>query len=73
MTTMGALHWVYLPEILNDTQFGLIATCHYLNGIEVSVVTEFMLNAWMPQGMYLFYGVVTCLGTAFFVSFVKET
>ena len=48
INSIGSLHWVYLPEFLNDTQFGFIATCHFINGIEISLVTEFMVNSWKP-------------------------
>jgi hypothetical protein len=45
-TTIAPTHWVYLPEILSDAQFGFVATFHYINGVELSLVTEFMIKKW---------------------------
>ena len=70
---MGAAHWVYVTEILSDIQFGFVSTVHYLNGVEVSVATEYMLNSWLPQGTFLFYGIITLIGFFTVFLFVKET
>lgn len=70
---VGALHWLYLPEFLSDTQFGFVLTCHYSCGILIALSTEWMVKVFSPQGMVLFYGVVTSLGFFYMLLFLKET
>jgi hypothetical protein len=41
---IGGVHWVYLPEILNDAQFGWVSTVHYSGGIFVAVSTEYLIK-----------------------------
>ena len=71
--TMHAAHWIYLPEILSDQQWGFILMIHYLNGIELSLTTEYMLHYLKPSGTFLFYGIVCTLGIFWFVCVIKET
>jgi hypothetical protein len=70
---MHAVHWIYLPEVLNDTQFGFIATMHYIGGMEVAIVTEFMVKWWKAEGTFLFLSLITFVGSTFFIFIVKET
>lgn len=63
--SMGPIHWFYLPEVLTDVQFGFVATTHYMNGVEISLVSEYMLRYMTPAGMFLFYAIVTTFGTYF--------
>jgi Na+/H+ antiporter NhaD/arsenite permease-like protein len=72
-TTMSALHWIYLPEVLNDTQFGFCATIHYSNAIVLSLATEYMIKYLKPQGTFVYFGMVTVAGSLFFKYIVKET
>ena len=69
----GSTHWVYLPEILTDAQFGFVATFHYCNGVELSLVTEYMIKGWKTQGTFLFYSLFTLSGVFWFYYVVKET
>ena len=71
--TMNAVHWVYVPEILSDTQFGFVATIHYLNGVELALVSEYMIEYMRPEGTFLFYASITFIGLFFFMYLVKET
>ena len=71
--TVGAIHWVYIPEICSDIQFGFIATVHYLNGIEVSLVSEWMFKYMTPAGTFLFYFTITFTGFFLMIKYVKET
>ena len=52
--TMNAVHWVYVPEILSDQQWGFVATIHYLNGVELALVSEYMIEYMRPEGTFLF-------------------
>ena len=71
--TIGPIHWVILPEITSDQQFALAATFHYINGIELSLVTEYMVEYLGPAGNFLFYGIATFLGAFFYIFILKET
>ena len=70
---MNAAHWVYVPEILSDQQWGFVATVHYAQGIELSIVTEYMIEYIKPEGTFLFYSCICFLGIFWFVYVVKET
>ena len=67
------LVWIYIPEVTNDEQTGFASTVFYLNGVELSLVTEYMLESWRPQGMFLFYSVITFTGVFFIILGIKET
>ena len=71
--TMNAAHWVYVPEILSDQQWGFVATVHYAQGIELSIVSEYMIEYMKPEGTFLFYSFICFLGIFWFVFVVKET
>lgn len=72
-TTMGPIHWFYLPEVLNDAQFGFVATFHYSNGIEISMISEYMLKYMKAWGMFLYYAIMTTIGFFFMKFVIKET
>jgi hypothetical protein len=72
-STLGAVHWVYLPEILNDIQFGFVATIHYVNGVEVALTTEWFIKLLSPAGTFLFYGIITYMGFVFYLFYIRET
>jgi hypothetical protein len=71
--TVGPVHWVYLPEVLNDTQFGFIATVHYLNAVEIALTTEWLIKAFTPAGVFVIYTIITSLGFVFMWVFLRET
>ena len=71
--SMAGVHWVYLPEILTDQQFGVVLTCHYMNGVELSLVTEYMIEYLKPMGLFLWYCATNFLGTFYMIFIVKET
>lgn len=70
---MAPTHWVYLPEILTDAQFGFVATLHYCNGVELSLVTEYMVKHWGTQGLFLYHSLITFTGIFWFKYVVRET
>jgi hypothetical protein len=70
---MAGVHWVYLPEVLTDQQIGTVFFFHYMNGVELSIVTEYLIEYIRPHGTILYHAIITFLGL-FFVTFViKET
>jgi len=71
--TIGPVHWVYLPEVLNDSQFGFICTVHYLNAVEIALATEWMIDVFSPAGVFLLYTVITSFGFVFMWFMVRET
>ena len=71
--TVGATLWIYVPEILNDKQFGFAMTFHYCQAVEISASTEYLLYKLRPQGMFLFYSSINFLGFLFFYTYLKET
>ena len=72
-STMGPTHWIYIPEILTDAQFGFVVTIHYLNGVEIGLSTEYLIEIMAPSGTFLMFAVITLLGGVFMHLFVKET
>ena len=38
--TVSGLHWLYIPEILSDVQFGFVASFHYSNGIIIAMISD---------------------------------
>mmetsp|Transcript_18127 Transcript_18127/g.30966 ORF Transcript_18127/g.30966 Transcript_18127/m.30966 type:complete len:203 (+) Transcript_18127:1058-1666(+) len=71
--TIGVVHWIYIPEFLNDVQFGFVCTFHYLNGVEISIVTEYLFNGLGLGGTFIFYGLISFAGIFFFIWNLKET
>lgn len=71
--SIGGLHWIYIPEILTDVQFGFVASFHYFNGVEIAFASEWMIKYLEPDGLFLFYCIITSLGFVFMVFFLKET
>ena len=72
-TTINPVHWIYLPEVLSDVQWGFVLTVHYLGNVEIALVSEYMFEYWRPEGTFLFYSLITLLGTFFYTYCVKET
>ena len=62
--TVGGIHWIYIPEITTDIQFGFVAAVHYLNGVLISMVSESMFKYMRPEGTFLYY---TLISLAFFI------
>lgn len=71
--TVGPVHWVYLPEVTSDAQFGFIVTINYLCSMAVSVLTEYMFEYLRPQGTFIVFALLTALGVPFMNFCVKET
>lgn len=40
--------WIYVPEILNDAQYGFALTFHYIQAVEISALTESMMFTLRP-------------------------
>ena len=57
--TVGGIHWIYIPEITTDIQFGFVASVHYLNGVLISVVSESMFKYLRPEGTFLYYTLIS--------------
>jgi MFS family permease len=72
-STMGPTHWIYIPEICTDAQFGFVATIHYLNGVEIGLTTEYMIEYFKPEGTFLLFAIITLLGAIFMQTVVIET
>lgn len=71
--TLAPIHWIYLPEVLNDTQMGIVLGTHYMVSLIFSITSEYMIEYMTPQGAFLLFGLMTT-GTIFFVWFcMKET
>lgn len=71
--TYGPIFWLLLPEVLNDQQFGLCATIHYANGIEISMVTEYMVRYLTVPGVFAFYGSMCTIAFLVIHIWFKET
>ena len=71
--TIGGLHWLYIPEITSDVQFGFVATFHYSNGIIIATISEWMFKYMRPEGTFLFHCIMTSLGFIFMYFFLQET
>ena len=71
--SVEGLHWIYIPEILSDTQFGFVASFHYVNGVVISVVSEPMFKYLRPEGTFLFFCAVSSLGFIFMYFHLLET
>ena len=71
--TMAGVHWVYIPEILNDSQFGFVMTVHFANGIEIALVSEYLFQYLGTAGTFFMFSVVNLFGFLFVYFFIKET
>ena len=71
--TIGATFWLYVPEILNDEQFGFAMTFHYCQAVEISASTEYLLFKLSPQGLFLFYSLINFVAFLFFFTYLKDT
>lgn len=65
--------WIYVPEILNDAQYGFALTFHYIQAVEISAVTESMMFSLRPEGTFLFYSLLNFFVFSFFFIYLKET
>jgi len=70
---LAGVHWVYIPEITNDTQFGFVATIHYSAAVWLSATMEYQMAFMSAAGTFLYFAVVNFLGFLFLSRFVKET
>lgn len=50
-----------------------MASFHYFNGVEIAFASEWMIKYLEPDGLFLFYCIITALGFVFMVFFLKET
>jgi hypothetical protein len=69
----GAIHWIYLSEVLQDQQFGFVIAVHYFLGMLISVSTEYMIEFMGIDGMFILFGFVTFAGIAGVCCIIKET
>ena len=44
-----------------------------MNGVEISLMSEWMFKHMHPSGTFLFYAIVSSLGFLFMKAFVRET
>ena len=70
---LGGTHWVYIPEVLNDAQFGFVLTFHYSNAILISLTLEYMIKYLGVQGTFLYFSFINFLGFCFIWAFLRET
>ena len=70
---LAGVHWVYIPEITNDTQFGFVATIHYSAAVWLSATMEYQMAFMSAGGTFLYFAIVNFLGFLFLSRFVKET
>ena len=70
---LAGVHWVYIPEISNDNQFGLIATVHYSTAVYLSATLEYELEYFSPQGTMFFFAICNLAAFLFCTVLVKET
>ena len=71
--TVGGIHWVYLPEICSDVQFGFISTTHYTGGVVISLSTEYMMKKMTPGGTFMCFSLLTFTNFLLMLKFAKET
>ena len=50
-----------------------MATVHYTNNIELSIVTEYMIEYLKTDGTFLFYTTISFFGIFFYIFVLKET
>ena len=62
---MAGMHWLYLSEILKDSQFGFVSTVHYSNGILIAMTTEYFVNGLGSAGTFLYYALMNLAGVGF--------
>uniref|UniRef100_A0A7S3CSS7 Uncharacterized protein n=1 Tax=Strombidium rassoulzadegani TaxID=1082188 RepID=A0A7S3CSS7_9SPIT len=67
------VHWIYLPEILSDAQFGFVCMINYLNGVEFTLATEYFIKFLTLEGTFLLHASITLTGVFFMIFVVKET
>ena len=72
-STIGALHWIYLPEILTDAQFAFVSSIYYLNGVEIALCSEEMIHHLHPDGVFFFYFIISALGLIWMYTYLKDT
>lgn len=71
--SIAGLHWIYIPEILSDAQFGFVASFHYFNGVIVSLISEPMFKYLRPEGTFAIFSLCSFCGWIFMFFHVKET
>ena len=62
-----------IPEILSDIQLGFVTTVHYIGGVEISLVSEWMIDTLKPTGLILFYSIFNVFACLMVIIFMRET
>ena len=70
---IGTVHWLYVGEVLNDKQLGLVATLHYAQGAIIAMVTEYLIKWLDTTGLFVLLGLISVLYFSFLQKFFKET
>ena len=70
---LAGVHWVYIPEITNDTQFGFAATIHYSTAVWLSATMEYQMKFMSAAGTFLYFAAINFAAFFFMVRYVKET
>ena len=72
-TSVGPVHWIFVPEICNDAQLGFVMTMNYTNGILIGMFSESITDRLGPTGGFAIFATVSLIGAIFIFIFVKET
>ena len=70
---LAGVHWVYIPEITNDTQFGFVTTIHYSAAVLISGTVEYQIEFMTVAGTFMYFAGINFLGFLFLSKYVKET
>lgn len=65
--------WIYLPEVLNDSQMGVVASTFYANGVLLSILQEYLLAFFGVAGLFFLFASTQFFGIFFMKFYMKET
>ena len=71
--SIAGLFWIYLAEVCTDQQMGFVTLILYLGGVELSLITEYLVHWLQPEGMILLFAGFSGVGCIFLCMFLKET
>ena len=47
--------WIYMSEVCNDNQLGVAATAFYINGVILSIITEYLIEFFGVDGVFFLF------------------